>query len=128
MFRNLLIAGVCAALAATPSVRAVSAQTASVETRYVPGVEDLPLMVELFAIKAAPLRFDSPSGRIVVAYAEGRVSRASVASFYGQTLAPLGWERLEPLLFRRDAETLRVEVDDALPVTRVRFFLAPAKP
>ena len=61
-----------------------------------PGLEDLPLMAGLFSINAAPLRFDSPGGRIVVAYAEGGVGRAQVAAFYGQTLAPLGWERLEP--------------------------------
>jgi hypothetical protein len=64
----------------------------------------------------------------VVVYAEGRVDRAAIAAYYGQTLAPLGWTRLEPLLYRRDAETLRIEVDDEPPVTRVRFFLAPAKP
>jgi hypothetical protein len=124
MFRLLLIVGLLAATSASPA----AAQTAGAEARFVPGLEDLPLMAGLFSINAAPLRFDSPGGRIVVAYAEGGGGRAQVAAFYGQTLAPLGWERLEPLLFRRDAETLRIEVDDAPPVTRVRFFLAPAKP
>jgi hypothetical protein len=124
MFRLLLIVGLLAAAISPPA----AAQTAGAEARFVAGLEDLPLMAGLFSINAAPLRFDSPGGRIVVAYAEGGVGRAAIAAFYGQTLSPLGWERLEPLLFRRDAETLRIEVDDAPPVTRVRFFLAPAKP
>ncbi len=122
MFRFLLILGFLAAL--TPA----AAQISGGEPRYVPGVEDLPLMAGLFSITAASMRFDSPGGRIVVAYAEGRGDRSSIAAFYAQTLAPLGWERMEPLLFRRDAETLRIEVDDASALTRVRFFLAPAKP
>jgi len=105
-----------------------SAQTVGGESRYAPGIVDLPLTAGLFAINAAPLRFDSPGGRIVVVYAEGQATRASIAQFYGQTLAPLGWERLESLLFRRDGETLRIEIDDSPPLTRVRFFLAPAKP
>lgn len=124
MLRSILIAGVLASFAGS----LVSAQSASGESRYVPGVEDLPLMVGLFSINAAPLRFDSPGGRIVIVYAEGRVDRATIAAFYGQTLAPLGWTRLESLFYRREAETLRIEVDDEPPVTRVRFFLAPAKP
>ena len=124
MLRLLILASLLASLAGAP----VNAQTASGEPRYLPGVEDLPLMAGLFPINAAPLRFDSPGGRIVVVYAEGRVDRAAVAAFYGQTLAPLGWTRLEPLFYQRDAETLRIEVDDAPPVARLRFFLAPAKP
>ena len=95
---------------------------------FAPGLEDLPLMAGLFPIAGSPLRFDSPGGRIVVIYAEGRGSRAAIAGFYRQTLGPLGWESLEALLFRRDSETLRIEVDDTPPVTRVRFFLAPTKP
>ena len=117
-----------ALMAASLFPQSALAQSSGVDARYLPGLEDLPLAPGVFAINAAPLRFDSPGGRIVVVYAEGRNDRASISAFYGQTLSPVGWERLEPLLFRRDGETLRIEVDDLPPITRVRFFLAPAKP
>src|SRR5215472_5335669 len=76
---------------------------------FVPGVDDLPLMPGLSVLSGQDVVFDAPGGRVVEAWAEGRVSREAVLSFYGSTLPQLGWTAAAPDLFRRDGETLRLE-------------------
>ncbi len=101
---------------------------------FVHGVDDLPLMPGLTSLAGEGVVFDVPGGRVVEAWAEGRVTRAAVRSFYGSTLPQLGWTAAGPDLFRREGETLRLEFPAAGPrdahpsasgALRVRFYLSP---
>jgi hypothetical protein len=70
--------------------------------------------------------FDAPSGRVVDATAQGRVSRADILAFYTRTLAELGWRGEGEGKFAREGEKLTIEFPaPAGGVTRVRFFLRP---
>jgi hypothetical protein len=91
---------------------------------FLPGIEDLPLMPGLKPVEPASTYFDSPAGRIVIAYAGGPLERPAILSFYAQALPQLGWTRLGDADYRRDGETLRIEVGDARPPL-VRFTLSP---
>jgi hypothetical protein len=94
---------------------------------FVPGIEDLPLMPGLKPVEPASTYFDSPAGRIVIAYAgmaAAPLDRPAILSFYAQALPQLGWTRLGDADYRRDGESLRIEVGDARPPL-VRFTLSP---
>jgi len=101
---------------------------------FVPGVDDLPLMPGLAVLTGQDVVFDVPGGRVVEAWAEGRVSREAVLSFYASTLPQLGWTAAAPDLFRREGETLRLEFPPAAsrnvqPIAAgslvIRFYLSP---
>ena len=101
---------------------------------FVEGVEDLPLMDGLEAEPGSAIVFDKPDGRIVEAFATGRVGRAEAVSFYETTLPQLGWSEADPktkaaqkggLAFARDGETLRLEFRETKGLLRVRFAIAP---
>jgi hypothetical protein len=97
---------------------------------FVAGFEDLPLMPGLTQILDAGVVFDTPSGRIIEAYAEGPVGREEVAAFYARTLPQLGWQAVRGTQYLREGERLRVEISGGeesqagVPVT-VRFYLLP---
>lgn len=95
---------------------------------FVEGVEDLPLMPGLANVDAAGLAFDTPQGRIIVAYASGRVTREAVLAFYGSTLPQLGWLREREGRFRREMESLQLEFSRTGAGLTVQFTLSPAKP
>ena len=63
--------------------------------RFVAGLEDLPLMPGLDAVREAGVWFDTPQGRIVEAYATGPVTRGAIEAFYAETLPQLGWREVE---------------------------------
>ena len=101
---------------------------------FVPGVDDLPLMPGLSVLNGQDVVFDAPGGRVVEAWAEGRVSREAVLSFYASTLPQLGWTAAAPDLFRREGETLRLEFPatpsrNVQPISAgslvIRFYLSP---
>jgi hypothetical protein len=92
---------------------------------FVAGIDDLPLMPGLVADGEATV-FDAPSGRVVDAAAQGRVSRADILAFYVRTLAQLGWRGEGEGRFAREGEKLNIEFPSgAGGNTRVRFFLRP---
>lgn len=93
---------------------------------YLPGFEDVPVMPGLAGVDGAGLVFDSPSGRIVEAYAVGSVARAKVVRFYGETLASLGWQPLGQQRFAREGEVLSIDTFGPDGELTVRFTLAPA--
>ena len=97
------------------------------EPRYLASLEELPLMPGLTELADRGVDFDSPEGRIVEAYAQGPVARDDVLRFYAETLPQLGWAPVQPGLFRRDNEELRVDPVSAEDPTRltVRFALSP---
>lgn len=98
--------------------------TADAASRYVPGINDLPLMDGLEPVEG-PTDFSTPSSRFVVAYAKGRAAKRAVAEFYAVTLPQLGWTRTGETAYRREAETLQLDFDDTPPMLTVRFTLSP---
>jgi len=102
---------------------------------FVAGFEDLPLMPGLTQITGQGVVFDTPSGRIVEAYAEGPVAAAQVLSFYARTLPQLGWRRVRDSRYRREGEELSLDVTEARPKgdagappgprVTVHFYLSP---
>src|SRR5919106_2367086 len=77
--------------AAVVAVSGMPRHSAAEDTGYVAGIADLPLMPGLEELPDAGVVFDKPAGRIVDAYAQGRVTPASVLDFYGKALPQLGW-------------------------------------
>ncbi len=77
---------------------------------YVGGVDDLPLMPGLVEDTQSNLVFDSPVGRIVEAYATGRLRVDGVHRFYEEALPQLGWLRIGANQYRRDNEVLEIDV------------------
>lgn len=99
---------------------------------FVAGIDDLPLMPGLRGLPQDGTVFDAPGGRVVEAWAEGSTSRDAVLAFYRTTLPQLGWTALEPGLFRREGEALRLEFPATGPAGAqsagrllVRFYLSP---
>jgi hypothetical protein len=124
---GLILGAVWAMVPVSSSAKAAQYMTIQSE-RFVEGVEDLPLMPGLANVEAAGVAFDTPQGRIIVAYASGRVTREAVLSFYGSTLPQLGWARDRDGRFRREMETLQFEFSRTDSGLTVRFTLSPAKP
>ncbi len=87
-------------------------------------IEDVPLAPGLTEAPGG-LVFDSPTGRIVEASASGAVSAEQVRSFYNETLAQLGWRSTGDLQFRRDNETLKIDIDPRRKPLVVHFNLTP---
>ncbi|HJM49982.1 MAG TPA: hypothetical protein QGF63_09040 [Alphaproteobacteria bacterium] len=95
--------------------------------RFFASLEDLPLMAGLSEVAELGLVYDKPEGRIVEAYARGRVAPARVLEFYAETLPQLGWTAQSKSQYRRESETLIIRFpqpagDDGL---LVRFSIAP---
>ena len=124
--RALLIFSI--GLFAASSQPRAAERTALPSERFVEGVEDLPLMPGLANVEAAGVAFDTVTGRIVVAYASGRVTREAVVAFYADTLPQLGWKKEQELRFRRDNENLTLEFSRNSAGLTVRFSLSPIKP
>ncbi|MDH3593403.1 MAG: hypothetical protein OEU09_23175 [Rhodospirillales bacterium] len=120
--RRLLFAALIAALAlAGPDAPGPRAQAQG----YIAEVEDLPLMPGLAEVEGAGVVFDKPHGRIVEAYAQGRVTREAVLAFYRQALPQLGWRADGGAAFRREGETLSLDFLDGGGALVVRFTLVP---
>jgi hypothetical protein len=92
---------------------------------YMVEVEDLPLMPGLAEVEGAGVVFDKPDGRIVEAFAQGRVTREAVLAFYRRALPQLGWRTGGGAAFRRDGETLSLDFLDGGGALIVRFTLVP---
>ena len=72
----------------------VFAQTKTVKDDFVSGFEDLPLMTGLIQLEDGAVSFDSPSGRIVEAYAESpTLTVEKILTFYSDALPQLGWKK-----------------------------------
>ena len=99
------------------------AQTAA--QGFLGGVEDLPLMAGLSEVPEARVVFDKPGGRIVEAFAVGKVRAAEVAAFYGAALPQLGWTRVGAGAFEREGEILAIDVADHDSGVTVRFSISP---
>ena len=92
---------------------------------FVEGFEDLPLAPGLVNVPEAGTGFDKPTGRIVVAYAQGKVPKAEIERFYKNTLPQLGWARQPGGSYLREGERLTIEFLGAEGTVTVRYTLAP---
>lgn len=92
---------------------------------FVDGFEDLPLMPGLANVPAASVSFDAAAGRIVVAFAEGRIEVPALHAFYAQTLPQLGWTPDGTGRWTREGEVLTVDTVVEGDGLVVRFELAP---
>jgi hypothetical protein len=79
-------------------------------TEYFSAIADLPVADGLVEQKDKSTVFDAPLGRIVTAYATGKVPADDVYDFYDDALPPLGWEKTGEGTFHRKAETLKIDV------------------
>ena len=96
---------------------------------FMSGFEDLPLMDGLKQAEDAAVSFDTPSGRIIEAYAQSSdIGERKIKDFYNRTLPQLGWKKLSgknkdsSVSYAREGEVLTISVDDGTPVS-VRFEL-----
>jgi hypothetical protein len=96
---------------------------------FVTGFEDLPLMPGLAQVADAGTVFDTPSGRVVEAFADGPVAAQDVEAFYAETLPHLGWRKVSAHRFGREGEVLDLEITPHAggekPGSKVRFYLSP---
>ena len=92
---------------------------------FVDGFEDLPLMPGLVNVPAASVSFDAAIGRIVVAFAEGKVRMPDVLTFYAETLPQLGWSVDRTGRWTREGEVLTVDTVVEGDGLVVRFELTP---
>lgn len=79
-------------------------------TEYFSAIADLPVADGLTEQKDKSTVFDAPLGRIVTAYATGKVAADDVRDFYDDALPSLGWEKTGEGTFHRKAETLKIDV------------------
>ncbi|BAE49437.1 hypothetical protein [Paramagnetospirillum magneticum] len=115
-FRHLLTAFALFLLLGSGSARAEA---------FLSAYEDLPLPPGLTEVAGSGMSFDSPSGRIVEAYAHGTARAADILKFYAATLPQLGWTRESDRLYRREAEALRLETTQDRAGVTLRFTISP---
>lgn len=93
---------------------------------FVEGFEDLPLAPGLVSVPEAGIGFDKPTGRIIVAYARGAVTKAAVEDFYSTTLPQLGWTAESGGGgYLREGERLTIEILGPDGAVIVRYSVAP---
>lgn len=95
------------------------------EQAFIEGSEDVPLAPSLTTVVGTGMVFDSPTGRIVEAFATGRAAKAEILGFYGETLPALGWDSVSDNQFRREGESLTIDFFGVDGDLSVRFTLAP---
>lgn len=88
-------------------------------------LEDVPVMPGLDPVADAGIEFDTPSGRIVEAYAIGATNRGAVLNFYRRTLPQLGWQAGAGDAFLREDESLHIDFFGSDGELTVRFTVAP---
>lgn len=96
---------------------------------FMAGFEDLPLMDGLKQAEEASVSFDTPSGRIIEAYAESeKIGKQQIVDFYDKTLPQLGWKRRRASAktaspsYVREGEELTISIEAGAPIA-VRFEL-----
>ncbi|WP_417782720.1 hypothetical protein [Terasakiella pusilla] len=103
----------------------LSQKVAADDVEFLSVLEDVPLMAGLTESSDGAVRFDTPQGRIVEAYAVGTVTKASVLTYYRDSLPSLGWARTAHGSYMRDGEYLTVSVQMEDGAAIVRFSLSP---
>lgn len=116
----------CAPLSlAFTGVPAPAAAAGPAQASFLSNLDDVPLMPGLTERKDLAISFDKPEGRIVEAYAEGRLAASEVAKFYAATLPQLGWRGLGNNRYTREGEELLLRFTAAAGKLTVQFALSP---
>lgn len=92
---------------------------------FLSAYEDLPVAPGLTEAVGSGVAFDTPSGRIIEAFAHGPMKAADVLRFYAATLPQLGWTRETDTVYRREAEVLRLEPGLQGKTLTIRFAISP---
>jgi hypothetical protein len=92
---------------------------------YLANLPDIPLMAGLREIAGAGFAFEKPAGRLVEAYAQGALDRASLRRFYAETLPQLGWRQSAAERYRRGDEILELSYLGEDGDLIVRFSVRP---
>ncbi len=94
---------------------------------YVSGIEDLPLYFGFDAEENGTVSYDSADGRIIdAAFSSKKVAANDVRKFYDETLPQLGWKKVEYQVYRREGETLKVNILEQNGNTSLKFQIRPA--
>lgn len=94
--------------------------------KFIPGVNGLPLATGLVLMPGRHIVFDTLEGRIIEAFANGKISPTDILVFYKDTLPQLGWIVKSKNKFERENEVLRIEVSkNKENQSIVRFFITP---
>ncbi len=95
--------------------------------KYVPGTEDLPVYDGFQPSDTKNLIYDSTDGRIIDAsYSSQNVNIVEVKAFYAETLPQLGWRKNKSSEYRRDGESLKINVTTKNNITYLKFTIRPA--
>ncbi len=100
----LFLALMCLGVAAHPTP--ASAQAPS----FLSVIDDLPLMPGFVEDVVGALEFEAANGRIAETTATGSATTEAVFAFYSQTLPQLGWQLETHSLYRREGESLLIDV------------------
>jgi hypothetical protein len=107
----------------------LGAVAAAGNEKFVPGVSDLPVPTNFYLKHDSSSIFHEEEGRIIDASFIGRATESEVEEFYNLTLRALGWKRVEKLVYIRESEILRIEVqeidDSQLNNLEINFSLRP---
>jgi hypothetical protein len=136
----IIVLGVFLLVAHTMMVPALAQSTgqSTGQSRFLAGIEDMPLMAGLTEDTGSMLVFESSAGRYVEAFTNGVASPQAVQVFYDATLPQLGWKKTAPLTYQREGEILTLEILDGTPkaaldgtsnsaMVNVHFILSPIK-
>ncbi|PPR10787.1 MAG: hypothetical protein CFH41_01362 [Alphaproteobacteria bacterium MarineAlpha11_Bin1] len=100
----------------------------AISQTFFSAIEDLPLAPGLSESVDEGVRFDSLDGRIVTAIAYGAGDIAAYRGFYDKALPSLGWQRYAVDVYRRDKETLRLQLKRGISNVEVRIRVVPVTP
>jgi hypothetical protein len=104
---------------------ASGAGSGSTAATFLSNLDDIPLMPGLTERKDLAVSYDKPEGRIVEAFAVGRLSSAAVSKFSASTLPQLGWRDQGNNRFAREGEELILNFTTAAKKLTVQFSLSP---
>ena len=90
-------------------------------------IEDMPLAPGLVEAPGASTVFDKPDGRIVQLVASGPAAGDQVLRFYADALPQLGWAKTSATTWRREAESLTLEVRTKGRDAELRISIARTK-
>jgi hypothetical protein len=98
------------------------------QTKYVAGIEDLPLMPGLKQGLAPTLDLKHLFGHTVTSNARGDMTAQQVTDYYAETLPRHGWVQVTPVEYRRGNEDLDIAVRSShMSGAMVHFELIPDK-
>ena len=118
MFRIFIFIALYVVVVGTNPINAAS--------RFIPGINGLPLMGGLVLIPEKQIICNALNGRIIEAYAFGKNSPRDISSFYRATLQQLGWTVKVNNEFWRDDELLKIQISkNKLGKVIVRFSITP---